>query len=168
MNPFNKKYELLNIATKLTNGTVVRRIQALQDITNSEGVTIARAGELGGWIESERNLSHSGGAWVSDTAVVSGRASVLEDAVVNGNARVSGEACITNQALVTGNAWVTGHTVVAGSAIVGDSSRVLEYAKVTQGARLYDTSVARGMSRVGGTVYLTKNNVASGFDLIFN
>ena len=168
MNPFNKKYELLNIAIKSTNGTVVRRVQALQDIINSEGVTIARVGELGGWIENERNLSHSGGAWVADSAIVSGEARVLEDAVVNGNARVSGEACITNQALVTGNAWVTGHAVVAGNAIVGDSSRVLEYAKVIQGARLYNTSVARGMSRVGGTVYLTKNNVASGFDLIFN
>lgn len=48
MNPFNKKYELLNIAIKSTSGTVVRRVQALQDIINSEGVTIARAGELGG------------------------------------------------------------------------------------------------------------------------
>lgn len=45
-------------------------------------------GELGGWVESEDNLSHDGNCWVSECAEVS------EDAKVYGNAKVSGHASV--------------------------------------------------------------------------
>ena len=46
------------------------------------------AGELGGWIEKEENLSHKGNAWVSENAVVRGNAMVRKNAVVSENAEV--------------------------------------------------------------------------------
>lgn len=52
------------------------------------------AGDIGGWIEKEENLSQSGNAWVYGNAWVHG------DARVSGNAQVSGDAW------VSGNAWV--------------------------------------------------------------
>ena len=57
------KYELTE---ETTNG--LHRIRALKDFAN------VKAGELGGWIESERNLSHEGNCWVSEDARVSGNA----------------------------------------------------------------------------------------------
>ena len=46
------------------------------------------AGEVGGWIEKEENLSQHGNAWVYGNAQVSGNARVYGDAQVSGNAQV--------------------------------------------------------------------------------
>lgn len=61
------------------------RIQALRDFGD------VKEGEFGGWIESEKNLSHEGSAWVSGNAWVSDNAQVSGDAQVSDNAQVSGE-----------------------------------------------------------------------------
>ena len=62
-----KKYELTNEMIEV-NGVVLHRIKALGDFRDVE------AGDLGGWVESERNLSHDGNAWVYDNARVCGNA----------------------------------------------------------------------------------------------
>lgn len=51
-----------------------------------------KAGDLGGWVESENNLSQVGDAWVGG------------DAEVGGNAEVSGNAEVT----VFKNSWTSG------------------------------------------------------------
>ena len=79
----NTKYELTQETTIEWNGRKLFRIKSLITI---EGVV--GAGEFGGYIESESNLSISGDAWVSGNAWVSG------DARVYGNARVSGNAWV--------------------------------------------------------------------------
>ena len=53
------------------------------------------AGDVGGWIEYEKNLSHSGDAWVSGDAQVFGDARVYGNARVFGNAQVFGNARVT-------------------------------------------------------------------------
>ena len=74
-----KKYEFTG-ETKtvpfLFKDVTLHRIQA---ITNFANVV---AGELGGWIEKEENLSHKGGAWVCGDACVYGNAVVSENAEV--------------------------------------------------------------------------------------
>lgn len=60
-----KKYELTS-ETKVVFGRTLHRIQALISFGNVE------AGELGGWVEKEENLDHSGDAWVSGNARVYG------------------------------------------------------------------------------------------------
>lgn len=59
-----KKYELTSETTTLLNGTVLHRIRALRDFGD------VKAGDLGGFIEKESNLSHDGDAWVSGDARV--------------------------------------------------------------------------------------------------
>lgn len=77
-----KKYELTSESITLPDGTRLYRIKALRDFGN------VNAGDLGGFIEKENNLSHSGNAWVCDDTWVGGNAEV------GGNARVSGNAGI--------------------------------------------------------------------------
>ena len=60
------KYELTNETHP--NRPDLQRIRALRDIPE-RGV---KSGDLGGWVESESNLSQHGTAWVSDNAWVSG------------------------------------------------------------------------------------------------
>lgn len=70
------KYEFTG-ETKEYYGTTLKRIRALVTIAG-----VVTAGECGGWIESEKNLSQEGNAWVSGEARVSG------DAWVSGNASI--------------------------------------------------------------------------------
>lgn len=50
-----KKYELTG-ETKEIDGKILHRIRALIDIPEHD----VKAGDLGGWIEAERNLSQNG------------------------------------------------------------------------------------------------------------
>ena len=98
-NNMNKKYELTD-ETKEIGGVTLHRIRALMDISRY-GV---RAGDVGGWIEAESNLSQYGNAWVSDDARVYG------GALVNGNAEVSGNAEVKSirDYAVFKNGWSSG------------------------------------------------------------
>jgi hypothetical protein len=96
-----KKYEL-TAETKEIGGKILHRIRALIDIPLHD----VKAGDLGGWIEAERNLSQEGSAWVADEAWVTGSAWVTDSAWVTGAAWVRGNA------RVTGNAWVRGNARV--------------------------------------------------------
>ena len=68
-----KKYKLLD---KADNG--LHRIQAFVDIP----IYRVSKGDIGGFVESEKNLSHHGNAWIAGNAKVYGDAKVFENAVV--------------------------------------------------------------------------------------
>ena len=112
-----KKYEL-TAETKEIGGNILHRIRALIDIPLHD----VKAGDLGGWIEAERNLSQEGSAWVADEAWVTGSAWVTDSAWVTGAACVTGSARVTGKAWVTGSARVTGKAWVTGKACVMDAS----------------------------------------------
>jgi hypothetical protein len=78
------KYKLTE-NTKEIDGITLYQIVATKDFNDVE------TGHLGGWVESESNLSHYGDAWVHGNATVFGNARVFGNAWVNGDARVFGE-----------------------------------------------------------------------------
>ena len=77
-----KKYEFTGEA-KVVCGVTLKQIVC---VTAFASISV---GDIGGWIESDRNLDHNSNAWVYGNAQVSG------DAWVYGNARVSGDARAT-------------------------------------------------------------------------
>lgn len=99
-----KKFEL-DLSSKITMfGIELFRIKALISFSN------VKKGELGGYVEKEENLSHSGNAWVYGNARVSGDAEVYGDARVYGNAEVYGNARVSklNDHIVFKNSWSSG------------------------------------------------------------
>ena len=74
-----KKFKLTSEFIVDISGVKLFRIKALIEFGN------VKAGDLGGYIEKEENLSHMGNAWVSGDAWVSGNAWVSGDARVFGN-----------------------------------------------------------------------------------
>ena len=93
-----KKYELLkNDTITIPNGKTLYRIKALINFD------VVVAGSLGGYIEKEDNLTHTGNAWVYGNARVSGNAWVFGNACVSDDACVSGDARVSGDALVSGN-----------------------------------------------------------------
>ena len=113
----NKKFELLLDDTIEVFGRKLFRIKAKINFG------VVEAGELGGYIEKEDNLSENGNAWVSGDAEVYGDARVSGDAEVYGNARVYGNAEVYDNASVYGDARVYGDAWVYGNArLYGDDA----------------------------------------------
>lgn len=120
-----KKYEITDEWFPLGSGIMVYRIRALRDFSN------VKAGDLGGFIEKEENLSHDGDCWVYDDGCVYGNARVFE------NAKISGCANVFENAKIFGNSSVYGHASVEGSAQVYDHASVYEFAKVSGQSKIY-------------------------------
>ena len=120
----NKKYKLILNDTINVEGRTLYRIKALKDFGD------VKAGDLGGYIEKEDNLSHDGNAWVYDNARVYGNAKVYDNAQVYGNAWVCGNAKVYGDAWVYDNARVYGNAQVYGNAWVSRNAWVFENAKV--------------------------------------
>jgi predicted acyltransferase (DUF342 family) len=106
-----KKYEFTGETIKASDCTL-HRIKAVKSFGDVE------EGDIGGWIESEDNLSHEGDCWVG------GNAMVYENAQVYGDARVYGYAKVYGDALVYGTAQVSGDAQVYGKARVHDSAKI--------------------------------------------
>ena len=104
-----KKYRLTGNHINIGN-RILYQIEALKDFGN------VKAGDLGGYIESEENLSQYDNAWVYgdaqvfDNARVYGNALVYNDAYVFGNAQVYGDAQIKSARdyIVFKNWWSSG------------------------------------------------------------
>lgn len=103
-----KKYELTEETINVF-GKTLHRIRATRDFSN------VHAGDLGGFIENELNLSHDRDTWVYGNALVYGDARVGGKALVSGDARVGGDAWVGGNALVSGNALVYGNALVKGT-----------------------------------------------------
>ena len=158
------KYEILKDDFIEFDGRKLYRIKALKDFHN------VKEGEFGGYIESERNLSHEGDAWVSGNARVYGDAWVYGNAWVYGDARVSGNAWVYGNARVSGNAWVFGDAWVSGNAwVYGDAwvygnAWVYGDAWVSGNAWVFGNNAVVWFSNVGTengtlTVYCGKNDL---------
>lgn len=133
-----KKYELTT-NTKMCFGRKLYQIKALKDFGD------VKAGDLGGYIEKEENLSQDGIAWVFDNACAYDNARVACNAYVCGNAYVYDNAQIYDGAriydnvCVYGNAYVYGDAKVFGNACVCDNVEVFDNARVLGNAQVYGT-----------------------------
>lgn len=135
-----KKYEFTD-ETKVINGTVLRRIRAVRDIPE-HGV---RVGILGGFLQSERNLSQDCPAWVG------GGACVLGSALVEDRAFVSGQTTVKGGAVIGGSAVVVGLGVeVTGAAYVGGLARIREYAQIYGSISVEGSVSISGHAKVHG------------------
>ena len=103
-----RKYELTN-ETTVIGDVILHRIRALIDIPK-HGVN---AGDLGGFIEKEYNLSHDGDCWVDNDACVFDDARVFDDAYVYEYARVYGNAYVFRNAYVFGDACISGYARIS-------------------------------------------------------
>ena len=115
-----KKYELTDEFIEHWSGKKLYRIRAL--VTFGSVVV----GQLGGFVESEKNLDQSllGNAWVFDDAQVFDDARVSGNAWVFGNAQVSGNARVYGDAQVYGDARVYGDASVRSYAIISDKKMI--------------------------------------------
>ena len=155
-----KKFELTTEFITNAFGKKLFRIKALVEFGD------VKAGELGGYVEKEENVSQDGNAWVSGdarvygNAWVHGNAKVYDDAWVHGNAKVfdnaevSGDAKVYGNARVSGNAWVYGDARVYGDAWACGNAWVRGNARVYGDARVSGYALVSGNARVSGNAWV--------------
>lgn len=103
------------------NGNIYRtfyRVVALKDFSD------VKAGDKGGYIEKEENLSQWGKCWVYDNALV------CDDAIVKGNAKIKNNAKITTVATISENAVILDNVEIGGITKIKGNSVILGNTKI--------------------------------------
>ncbi|GAA5098072.1 hypothetical protein [Bartonella acomydis] len=135
-----KKFALTN-ETRVFNNQTLYRIKALKDFAD------VKAGDLGGFIEKESNLSHDGNCWVGDNAYVLKPGRVFQNARVFGNAGVGG--------FVYGNAKIYDFAKIFTKAHVYDNARVYENARIANNVHVCENAHIHGIAvireNIGGS-----------------
>lgn len=125
----DRKYSLTG-ETKVVDGVTLYRIRAEKDFDTL--YKKVKKGDLGGWIQSEQNLSQLGSSWVADEAIVMHNASVFDDAwvfegaIVQDQAQVYGDALVYDNAIVKDMAQVCGDANIAGDWVIDGNAKVAD------------------------------------------
>lgn len=88
-----KKYELTN-ETIIVHGHTLHRIRALRDFND------VKAGELGGFIEKEKNLSHEGNCWIYDDSMAFEQSKIYDNAQIKTGSEIYGNAKVYGNAIL--------------------------------------------------------------------
>lgn len=141
----DKKYKLSDSALKTSVNKNLYVIIALKDFSD------VKTGDVGGFVESEDNLSQTGDCWIYDSAKVYGTAKVSGDAKIYDNAIICGDSSITGNAIVAGNVKINDNVWIYDNAIIRD------YANISGTSSISGTSKISGNVRIGGRVQVSGN-----------
>ena len=136
-----KKYELTS-EMKNHIGHKLYRIKALKDFGS------VKAGDLGGWIEKEENLSQDNIAWVFDEAKVYGNANVSDCAEVHDNAWIYCNANVCRNAKISNNVNIYGDAYISGNACISDDAEIYGHVTVYDNVRVFENAELWGYARI--------------------
>ena len=149
----NQKYEITEISHE--KYPFFHRIRALRDVSAE-----VRAGDLGGFVESESNLSFEPDdtAWIFDDAIACNDAYVDKGAVLRGEAVVCDNAYISMGAVLSGHARAEDNAYIRG-AVLSTSARASGFSMIlndkdTMGVPILSSHCAV-YGKVSGDVRLT-------------
>ena len=164
MNESNQKYEITDIAHK--EYPFLHRIRALRNIG-----TMVEAGDLGGFVEGEWNLSHEDAdSWIFHDAIAANAAFVEGGSILRDQAVTCGEARIQGGSVLSGYARAEDHACVVGAQVESFarvSGHGMAFAYSPAKAPLLTSScVVHG--NVAGNVCITGKAVVLGDEKIAN
>ena len=141
----SKKYKLIKDNFIEIDGHKLYRIQAIKDFGD------VKAGDIGGYIQNYKNLSHSGTCWVYEEAKVFGNAEV------SGNAKVKERAIVYGEAKISDDAKIYGYATIKDNVKIYEKAKVYDYAKVYGFVHVYGTAKIHGGAEVFGNVKVYGN-----------
>lgn len=127
-----KKYKLIESSCAWLYGRPIYRIQALRDFSD------VKKGDLGGFVESEGNLSQEGDCWIYDMAQAMEKSRVEDDACLRDCAKMYGSSLLKDKAQLQGCA------------------RMIQYACLADNAVAIDTEIS-GFADITGDVVIRRN-----------
>ena len=165
-----KKYELTDI-TKEYKGKTLYRIRALKDF---KGVKI---GDLGGWVETENNLSQKGECWIYDDAICMDNARMYNNAEMHHNTKMYDNSIMYNNSKIYHNSTMHNnskmydcskmydysamynYSAMYDNTIISDRSRMYNDAKMHNNAKIYDNSVMYDKSKLFDNSRMRNNSI---------
>nr|DAS66495.1 MAG TPA: Putative transferase, nesg, ydcK, Structural Genomics.38A [Bacteriophage sp.] len=156
----DKKYKILKDQAITMDGSTIYRIKALKNFGDVE------AGDMGGFVEKEENLSHDGPCWIYDDAMVYHNAKVRDNAIVRGYAHVYNESQVLHNAIIEGHSRVHGHGIVFGNARIKDNGGVFDHGIVNGFAIVQDNAVVRDCARVYGETIIKDHATVAGYMMV--
>lgn len=152
----DKKYKIRRDLSMEYAGHNLYRIEALKNF----GHIIA--GDIGGYIEKEDNLSHYYSCWihnnakVMDDARVHDNAQVCNEAVIKEDAEIFDEVTVFDKAIISGNVSLFHEVEISNSAIVSGNAFISEYATINRRAQVYDNA------KISGNALITNHAIVKG------
>lgn len=141
------KYELIEDDTTMIGHSVLHRIRALENFSD------VKAGDLGGYIENEDNLSQEGNCWVYDFGKVHNVARVSENATVRANAQMHDRTQIYGNATLDADSMLFDDVQLYGNAEVRGTSRLSDTVQV------YDNAKIKGNSEIHGDIQIYRDTI---------
>ena len=126
-----KKYKLIESSRAWQYSRPIYRIQALRDFSD------VKKGDLGGFVESEGNLSQEGDCWIYDMA------QAME------NSRVEDDACLRDCSKMYGSSLLKDKAQLQGCA------RMIQYASLEDNAVAIDAEIS-GFATITGDVVIRR------------
>jgi len=168
----NVKYEILKDEPVKLFGRTLYKIVARKSFYAGLGFTVSELcgtrigapvpeGEIGGFVESEANLSQDGACWIGKGAAVFGKAVVTDNALVTGIHRCVPTVTVRDCARIYGNANVCDFAQIRDSAQIGGCSVIRQYARIEDASIVIDADV-------GGYVCIYNNIFLKGADKILD
>jgi bacterial transferase hexapeptide repeat protein len=115
-----KKYKILRDKNTsiVINGSKLYRIQALINFHD------VKEGDIGGYIESDKNLSHDGDCWVYDDSKVYDNATVTDNAIVKYSSVVTDNAYVTSKSIISNNSIISGNAKIFDNCNIDNKSHI--------------------------------------------
>ena len=135
---YEKKYELIP-----SDIEGLFRIKALKDFND------VKNGDIGGYVEGEKNLSQDGNCWIYDNARVLVNARVLCNAIIRDNAVVHGEVRIFDNVIVRDNVIIGGEVDICGDAIISSDRDYIVFKNWWSSGRYFTWTRSNNMWTVG-------------------
>jgi len=137
------------------------RIIALKDFRD------VKAGDLGGLIEFEHNLSQEGDCWVYLSAIARGNAVVKDNAVLLGFSIIKDNAMAGENAIIKDCASIEDKATISGCAEVGGYAEVSGHSVICENAKISGDCEISERAYISGNAIVTDNAVISGNAEVF-
>lgn len=146
----DKKYELIESDIK-----GLYRVRALRSFGD------VKKGDVGGYVENEYNLSHTGDCWIYNNAKVYDNGRIYNNGKIYNNAMVYHNARIYKNTKVYGNAEIFEHAAIFGNAVIQGNAKIYGVSVIEKNALIYGESVICDGARIGGNAEI-KNGMHIG------
>lgn len=151
------KYKILyDQKEEIYDNIFAYRIQALKDFDD------VKSGDIGGFVQSEKNLSQEGNCWIYDNA------SAINDSIILDNAKIKDKAYIADNAIIYGNAIVLDEPYIIGRANVFENAKISGSTYIDDDALIHGNSIIRECAEVGGKSNICGNSIIEGFARVYN
>lgn len=136
------KYELIHETTYTASGKQLFRIKALKSFGD------VKKGDLGGYVESELNLSQEGNCWIYGFAKAYDQSALFE------NASIDGRAEICDRVLLKGNVKVYSAHLSEKKIVLGGDAEISGNLSITNGGA-EDKVIVSGDYEMNGNLSIT-------------